>query len=86
MLEIIFNHLYVTLTVAFTAYWTCLATYRLVFSPVSKFPGPRLAALTYLYEFWYDRLTTGRFAFHIQELHKQYGMSLLPEIGSLTQH
>lgn len=49
------------------------AIYRLYFSPVAKFPGPRLAGLTFWYEFYYDVIHRGRYTFKIRELHKQYG-------------
>ncbi|KAE9378827.1 putative cytochrome P450 [Stipitochalara longipes BDJ] len=49
------------------------AIYRLYFSPIAKFPGPKLAALTLWYEFFYDVLRGGQYAFKIQELHKKYG-------------
>lgn len=49
------------------------AIYRLYFSPVAKFPGPRLAALTFWYEFYYDVIKRGLYTFKIIELHKQYG-------------
>lgn len=51
------------------------ATHRLFFHPLSHIPGPRLAALTWWYEFYYDGIKQGRYVFKIQELHKQYGAS-----------
>jgi len=50
-----------------------LAIYRLYFSPIAKFPGPKLAALTTWYEFYYEVIQKGRMSFHIQDLHKKYG-------------
>ena len=47
--------------------------YRLYFSPIASFPGPRLAALTGWYEFYYDVNLSGRYQFKIKELHSQYG-------------
>lgn len=58
------------LLVLYTAYG---AIYRLYFSPVAKFPGPKLAGLTFWYEFYYDVIKRGRYTFKIRELHKQYG-------------
>ena len=48
--------------------------YRLLFSPLAKFPGPKLAAATGLYEKYYDLISGPRFPWKIQELHQQYGM------------
>ena len=57
--------------------WVCylfgLAIYRLCLSPIAKFPGPKLAALTGWYECYYDVVLNGKFTFHIQDLHKIYG-------------
>jgi hypothetical protein len=50
-----------------------LAVYRLYFSPIAKFPGPKLAALTSWYEFYYEVIQKGRMSFHVQDLHKKYG-------------
>jgi hypothetical protein len=48
---------------------------RLYLHPLAHIPGPRLAALTWWYEFYYDVIQPGQFVFHIQKLHKKYGMS-----------
>lgn len=48
---------------------------RLFFHPLAHIPGPRLAALTWWYEFYFDAIQPGRYVFKIQELHKQYGTS-----------
>ncbi|KAE8143633.1 cytochrome P450 [Aspergillus pseudotamarii] len=54
--------------------WTAVgAIRRLFFHPLSHIPGPRLAALTWWYEFYYDAVQPGQYVFKIQELHKQYG-------------
>ena len=47
--------------------------YRLYWSPIAKFPGPKLAAVTYLYELYYDIVKRGKYTFKIEELHAKYG-------------
>lgn len=54
-------------------YYASLAVYRLYFSPLAKFPGPKLAALTLWFEFYYDVVKRGRYTWKIAEMHKQYG-------------
>lgn len=54
-----------------------LAVYRLFFSPIAGFPGPKLAALTKLYEFYYDYFGNGTYIFQIEKMHKKYGQ-LIP--------
>ncbi|KAI0485341.1 putative P450 monooxygenase [Xylariaceae sp. FL0804] len=49
------------------------AVYRLFLSPIAKIPGPKLAALTFWYEFWYDVVKRGQYEFRLMELHRQYG-------------
>lgn len=46
---------------------------RLFLHPLAHIPGPRLAALTWWYEFYFDAIQPGQYVFKIQELHKQYG-------------
>jgi hypothetical protein len=50
-----------------------LVVYRLYLSPLAKFPGPKLAAATRWYEFYYEVVKRGQFQFHINDLHKKYG-------------
>jgi hypothetical protein len=50
-----------------------LVVYRLYLSPLAKFPGPKLAAATRWYEFYYEVVKRGKFQFHINDLHKKYG-------------
>jgi membrane protein YqaA with SNARE-associated domain len=57
----------------FVVYVLGLFAYRLFFHPLAKFPGPKLAALSNWYEFYYDVLQHGKFTEHIQALHKKYG-------------
>jgi len=53
------------------------SVYRLFFSPLAKFPGPKLAALTSLYEGYYDCLKDGggRYWAEITRMHEEYGSS-----------
>ncbi|KAM7188881.1 Cytochrome P450 [Naviculisporaceae sp. PSN 640] len=47
--------------------------YNVYFSPLSKIPGPKLAALTYLYEGYYEVWKGGKYFQRVAEMHKQYG-------------
>ena len=47
--------------------------YRLYLSPVAKFPGRKLAALTFWYEFYYDVVKRGEYVWEIQKMHEEYG-------------
>src|SRR5277367_2357447 len=50
-----------------------LAIYRFYLSPLAKFPGPKLAALTGWYETYYDCIKGGSFWIQVDQFHKQYG-------------
>lgn len=54
-------------------YAVVLAVQRLWFSPIAHIPGPKLAALTQFYEFYYDIILGGQYTFKIIEMHKKYG-------------
>ena len=58
-------------------YFCYVTVYRLFLSPISHFPGPKLAAWTYWYEFWYDVVAEPEYTFKIGRLHKEYGTCLL---------
>ncbi|KAI9146799.1 Cytochrome P450 monooxygenase TRI4 [Paramyrothecium foliicola] len=47
--------------------------YNLYFHPLAHFPGPKVAAAGYLYEFWYDVIKDGVYLWKIQEMHEKYG-------------
>ena len=49
-----------------------LAFYRLFLSPLSKFPGPKLAALTRKYESYYEAVQNYEYLWKIKKLHRQY--------------
>jgi hypothetical protein len=49
--------------------FTTRRVYSVYFGPLSKFPGPKLAAATLLYEFYYDVILKGQYNFKIKELH-----------------
>ncbi len=58
------------------SYICCLSIYRLYFHPLSIFLGPKLAALTYWFDFYYDILNgpaAGQRIFEIEDLHARYG-------------
>lgn len=63
----------VALIVVPILYQLSLAVYRLFFHPLAKFPGPRLAAATYWYEYYYDVTKLGVYLWKIKELHDIYG-------------
>lgn len=57
-----------------------IAIYRLYLHPLAKIPGPRLAASTFWYEFYYDVILPGRYVWKIKDLHERYG----PFLSSVT--
>lgn len=49
--------------------------HQIYFHPLSKIPGPKLAAVTTLFEGYVDVSTKGRYLWKIKEWHQQYGKS-----------
>jgi hypothetical protein len=54
-------------------YSAALVIYRLYFSPIAHIPGPKLAAVSFWYQFYYDAILQGRYLFKIKQLHEKYG-------------
>lgn len=67
------SHQVAALAGVFVAYHVILALYHLTFHPLAHLPGPRIAAITHLYEFYYDFVLGGQYTFKIAELHSRYG-------------
>jgi cytochrome b subunit of formate dehydrogenase len=65
--------LWVIIANAFFLVITGVTISRLYFSPLSAFPGPKLAAMTSLYEFYWNVIRGGQFTLHFQDLHSRYG-------------
>ncbi|KAL4803097.1 cytochrome P450 [Aspergillus unguis] len=73
LINLLLEHAYIAIGAVITGYVLSVVVYRLYLSPIAHFPGPRLASLTVLYEFYWDTIRNGQFTFKIAELHKKYG-------------
>lgn len=61
---------------------SCMVIYRLYFHPLAGIPGPKLAAATQWYEFYYDVLKWpgGQYWLEVDKMHDRYGkLSDLPD-------
>lgn len=60
---------------AAVAYLAVLAIYRVYFHPLSRFPGPKIAAATGFYETYFDIISGpgGQYMWEIQRMHEKYG-------------
>ncbi|RLL96210.1 hypothetical protein CFD26_104014 [Aspergillus turcosus] len=67
------NNIVSLLLISTVIYPVALTIYRLYLHPLRSFPGPRLAACTFWYEFYYDVILGGQYTFKIRRLHEQYG-------------
>ena len=66
---------FVALTLlCYSIYAASIVIHRLYLSPLAKFPGPRLAAATYVYEFYYNWWCQGKYIYEIEKMHNKYGM------------
>jgi hypothetical protein len=58
---------------AFTCYAIAKAIQRIYFHPLSKIPGPKLAAATQCYEMYFDLIQKAHMPWHLEALHATYG-------------
>ncbi|MCJ1332571.1 hypothetical protein MMC10_009264 [Thelotrema lepadinum] len=54
-----------------TLLWHCI--YTLYLGPLKSVPGPKIAALTRLYEFYHNAIRCDKYGVQIESLHDQYG-------------
>ena len=59
--------------VLFLVYTIVVVLYRLSFHPLARFPGPKLAAATSLYEFYWNVVKDGTATHKRKEWHEKYG-------------
>ena len=64
------------LCVCYVFYILGLYVYRMYFDSLSKIPGPKLAAASLWYEFYYDVVKKGQYTWKIWEMHDKYGKNL----------
>ncbi|PQE19030.1 cytochrome p450 protein [Rutstroemia sp. NJR-2017a WRK4] len=50
--------------------------YNLTLHPLSHIPGPKLAAISSLYEFYWDVIRDGKYIFEIEKMHAKYAFSV----------
>lgn len=55
-------------------YVLSLVIHRLFFSPIARFPGPKLATVTSWYELYCDVVKKGKYLFEIEMIHDKYGI------------
>jgi len=62
------------LLILWITYRVGLALYNISsLHPLHRFPGPKLAAASFLYEFWFDFVKGGRYTWEIKRMHEKYG-------------
>ncbi|KAK2594897.1 hypothetical protein QQS21_007396 [Conoideocrella luteorostrata] len=57
--------------------------YNLFLHPLSGFPGPKLAAMSNMYEFWYDVVRDGTYIWQVEKMHQVYGPIVRVNVGEL---
>ena len=69
------SNLLVLLPSAVLIWVLSVGVYRLYFHPLARLPGPKIAAVSYWYEFYYDMIKKpgGQYMYRLDELHAQYG-------------
>lgn len=66
-------HPYLTIFSLLSTYLVLLTLYRLFLHPLAHIPGPKLAAITQWFEFYYDVLLVGQYQNQFMRWHEKYG-------------
>ena len=87
MKENITNMTMATSILSLLATWVCYHVARALYNisplhPLGNIPGPKLAASTLLYEFWYDMCLGGTYTQQIKKMHQKYGRNELVSYSS----
>lgn len=65
------------------AYRVAIALYNISpLHPLYRFPGPKLAAMGFFYEGYYDWILVGRYGHEIRRMHEKYGTVFSPKRSS----
>ena len=66
---------YAPVIASLAAFAACLylVLFRLWLGPLAKYPGPKLAALSQGYQFWFDVVKKGKLPWELIRLHDSYG-------------
>lgn len=77
---------YLLLFALWLAYRVLIALYNISpLHPLHKFPGPKLAAMGYLYEGYYDFILVGRYGHEIRRMHEIYGKTPYPMTATVVE-
>jgi len=69
--------------IAFLFHRTFVIFWRLLFHPLARFPGPRLAAATSLYRAYHEIIRGGEFLNELHQMHTVYGTPIISPSSSL---
>ncbi|KAI1271765.1 cytochrome P450 [Xylaria sp. FL0933] len=61
------------LLIAYFTWGICIGVYRATYHPLARIPGPKLAAMSYWYEAYYELVLGGQYFKRIKDMHKEYG-------------
>ena len=75
---------FVTVTVVLALWVVSTIIYRYALHPLAAFPGPRLAAITYWYEFYYDIGLGRQYTYKLRELNQEYGRARRDQVHSFS--
>lgn len=64
----------VSIAAAWTIYQCIKIIYNVFYHPLRHIPGPKIAAATYLLEFYYDVIKSGSYTNRIWQMHEHYGI------------